>query len=77
MIALILQSVAMIVSAVCAAWIYRDSQKQVKNLLDRIMSRDWGEYRSLTATEGKKPRSFSMTNEKEALIEKMRQKQEA
>jgi len=69
----IFEAVAIIAVVLFSFWLHRDAQKAQRDLLDRLMSRDWGEYRSLKAAENRKARTFSMTDGKEAMIEKMRQ----
>lgn len=68
----IIEGIALLAVTVFALWLYQDFQQAQRDLLDRLMSRDWTEYRNLKIIGERKARSIPMTDEKEALIEKTR-----
>jgi len=63
--------VAIAAGALLLAWrVHAEARNERKDLLNRLMARDYGEYKVLSAPGAKPPRRISMTDELEVEIEK-------
>jgi hypothetical protein len=74
-LAVIVLAISLITSILLNAYLVHSSLKREKDLMDRLMAKDFGEYQSIVATQEKRrPRRFHMNDEREAFLEGQRLK---
>ena len=71
---MIILAICLIASMSLNLYIFEISRRREKDLLDRLMAKDFVEYRLNTETTKPRPKHFHMDDEREARIEASRKK---